>query len=185
MAKHTGPRQRLGTGWNNMFPIVFSFSPSGPSSSFCPLPFFFPLLTLPTFCASVNYWLPKLKSLTCWNYFCLVESRLWVPFSFSLLCQQEGWAQISPQQSTGSTSSDACWAVHCSRYKQRGGSLILPARSLCSSRGKHAWQQPNLRQGRITEGQVIKFQWVCQSPPGDYTVENFFSTNTSINKSTK
>ena len=38
-AKHTGPRQALGTGSNNMFPILFFFSPSGPSS-FCPLPFF-------------------------------------------------------------------------------------------------------------------------------------------------
>ena len=41
-AKHTGPRQGLGTGSNNMFPILFLFSPPGPPSSFCPLPFFSP-----------------------------------------------------------------------------------------------------------------------------------------------
>lgn len=73
MAKHTGPRQRLGTGWNNMFPIVFSFSPSGPSSSFCPLPFFSLFWPSPhsvpvsiTDCQSWRAWLAETISVL-WN----------------------------------------------------------------------------------------------------------------------
>lgn len=94
------------------------------------------------------------------------DSYLQVPFTFPLMCQvngqQEGSAQINTQWPTSFPCSAAYWAVLCTRCgaSEEKEALSLPARRLCSNRGKQTCKQLNLMRGKAPQLAKQREKWL-------------------------